>query len=164
VCGPDGLCKCQCFMNKICCGCAATVTINILEDSPSKPSICAQETNQGSLCMGQGILCNVLQQDEYWYDIVWATGGAHTKFTTSVHKTYSTYRHPTYRLWKYQLDLTNNNVATEQFCNNNIVRLQDSNIRGFSWINTYLQIFPQCNQLILFVRVQYFLNTVKHTF
>jgi hypothetical protein len=45
--------------NKICCGCAATDAINILEDSPSKPSICAQDTNQVSLCMDQGILCIV---------------------------------------------------------------------------------------------------------
>jgi hypothetical protein len=44
--------------------------------------------------------------------------------TTSVHKTYSTYRYTTYRLWRYQLDLTNTNVATKQFCNNNIIRLQ----------------------------------------
>jgi hypothetical protein len=56
--------------NKICRGCAVTVAINILEDSPSKPSICAQDTNQGSLCMDQGILCNVLQQTHYRFDDV----------------------------------------------------------------------------------------------
>jgi len=55
--------------NKICCGCAVTVAIHILEDSPSKPSICAQDTNQVSLCMDQGIFCNVLQETEYRFAI-----------------------------------------------------------------------------------------------
>jgi hypothetical protein len=64
--------------NKICRSCAATGAINILEDSPGKPSICAQDTNQASLCIDQEILCNMLQETEYQYDVTQATGGTHT--------------------------------------------------------------------------------------
>jgi hypothetical protein len=52
--------------NKICCGCAVTVAIHILEDSPSNPPICAQDTNQVSLWMDQGIICN---ETEYRLDL-----------------------------------------------------------------------------------------------
>jgi hypothetical protein len=64
--------------NKICCSRGATGAKNILEDSSSKPSISAQETNQVSLCMDQGFLCNTLQGTEYQFDIARATGSAHS--------------------------------------------------------------------------------------